>query len=321
MSKESVRVRFEWFEPWFNKQENFFNTQLLDAGYKVEVIVDKNTEVDIEFISVYPPLRRDIQARIQRLKKRIPIWQRDTTETYPLEYFPDTQNAKARVWYTSENIRPPYQNDLNLTLSFDQDPLSGLNFYLPQWQLHLDHQKTYGRPLNPNSALGRQIEMQNLLKKRTLDLDKFDTKKFACAFVANPQPTRLRMIDELSKYGQVDVFGLHSGRSVTSKYEVAREYKFFICPENDHFPGYVTEKLLDAYMCETIPIYWGDLGLDLHINRSAHINLSNFKSISDLAMTVAGLNRDSYKEIYERPFLSKEVELNKIQEALVALLV
>lgn len=321
MTPETVRVRFEWFEPWFNKRENFFNSQLINAGYRPEIVEDKHSEVDIEFISVYPPLKRDIQARIQRLKKRLPVWQRDTTETYPLEYFPDTKNAKKRVWYTSENIRPPYQRDLNLTFSFDQDPLNGMNFYLPLWQLHLDHQKEHGRPLNPNSALGRAIDMQKLLEKRQLDTGNFTSKKFACAFVANPQPTRLRLIDELSKYGKVDVFGLHSGRSVRNKYEVAREYNFFICPENDYFPGYVTEKLLDAYMCETVPIYWGDLGLDLYINRSAHINLSSFKSISELAMNIAGLNVDSYKEIYEQPFLSKEVELTKIQEALVSLLV
>ncbi|WP_051199308.1 glycosyltransferase family 10 domain-containing protein [Butyrivibrio fibrisolvens] len=38
------------------------------------------------------------------------------------------------------------------------------------------------------------------------------------------------------------------------------EFKFNICPENVDAPGYVTEKIFDAFKCGAIPIYQGCLG-------------------------------------------------------------
>jgi hypothetical protein len=318
MQNNTLRIRFEWFEPWFDKKNNFFTRTLIEKGFSVEVFEDHKTGVDLEFVSVYPPLRRDLNARLHRLRTRIPVWQKDTTETYPLQFEPNTSNFTSRVWYTSENIRPPYQKDLDLTLSFDQDAYGGRNFYLPLWQLHLDHQKKFGRPLNPNSSLGKDISINELLSKRVLGRKSLSDRKFACVFLANPQPTRLRLIDELSKYGEVDVFGLYSGNSIPNKFDVASNYNFMICPENDLFPGYVTEKLLDAYICETVPLYWGDLGADKKINRNAHLNLREFESIEDFAKKAASITFDEYRKLYEQPFLTESLDFHNLAQFLVS---
>jgi hypothetical protein len=318
MNSGKIRIRFEWFEPWFDKRQNFFTQLLIDAGINCELVADRKARADLEFVSVYPPLKRDVQARIHRLKKRLPVWQLDTTETYPLQYEPESTNYKTRIWYTSENIRPPVQENIDLTFSFDQDSYRGTNIYLPLWQLHLNHEKKFGRPLNPNSSLGTESSIEKLRVKRTLNTTNLSQRKFACAFVANPQPTRLRMIEELSRYGQVDVFGLYSGKPVPNKYEIAKDYNFMICPENDVFPGYVTEKLMDAYLCETVPVYWGDLGGEGHINHKAFINLLDYKSIEDFAHQIASLDFLGYKTIYEQPFMLKELDFRELREALVA---
>lgn len=39
------------------------------------------------------------------------------------------------------------------------------------------------------------------------------------------------------------------------------EFRFNICPENVDAPGYVTEKIFDAFKCGAIPIYQGSLGM------------------------------------------------------------
>ena len=316
MSKTKVRLRFEWFEPWFVKKNNFITDLFDEELFDIEVFDDPAANVDFEFVSVYPPLKRDIQARIHRLRNRLPVWQQDTTESYPLEFKPDTKNFKTRIWYTSENVRPPYQKDFNLFFSFDQDSYGGTNFYLPLWQLHLGHEEKHGRPLNPNSALGRQVSHAELLEKRELPKDLFEERKFACVFMANPQPTRLRLIEELAKHGEVDVYGLYSGRSVKNKYEIARNYNFLLCPENDLFPGYVTEKLPDAYMCDVVPLYWGDLGSDKSINRNSFINLAQFPSIEDFCSYVANLDVLSYTKIYNQPLLNNAVDFTRIRTAL-----
>ncbi len=318
MKKTEVRLRFEWFEPWFDKKANFF-TDLFDKElFDIEVLDDSSAQVHFEFVSVYPPLRRDIQAKLHRLRKRLPIWQLDTTETYPMEFSPNTRNFKNRIWYTSENIRPPFQKDFDLFLSFDQDNFRGTNFYLPLWQLHLDHEKKYGLPLNPNSALGRQISQVELLRRRELPANIFRERKFACVFLANPQPTRMRLIEELSRYGEVDIYGLYSGNSVKNKYDIAKNYNFMICPENDLFPGYVTEKLFDAYMCDLIPLYWGDIGSDSKINHRAFLNLADYSSIEEFCKFVADIDETCYADIYNQPLLIKGFDFSEIKSSLTS---
>lgn len=42
-----------------------------------------------------------------------------------------------------------------------------------------------------------------------------------------------------------------------NKREYLRQFEFNICPENDPYKGYVTEKVFDALVSDCIPIYWG----------------------------------------------------------------
>lgn len=75
---------------------------------------------------------------------------------------------------------------------------------------------------------------------------------------------RDRFYDKLSVYKRVDSGGgwrNNIGRSIENKNEWLKDYKFHICFENSSYPGYLTEKLFDAYNTGTIPIYWGDTSL------------------------------------------------------------
>ena len=47
----------------------------------------------------------------------------------------------------------------------------------------------------------------------------------------------------------------------TGKHDFLKNFIFNICPENSegNFPGYVTEKLMDACISGTLPIYYGKL--------------------------------------------------------------
>jgi len=114
---------------------------------------------------------------------------------------------------------------------------------------------------------------------------------------------RQRLIEELSKYGVVDVFGSVAGRPVKYKADVAHDYKYMICLENDLFPGYVTEKLLDAYVSGCVPLYWGDLGSDNSINRKCFYNLKDFASVEQFASTINSLTDSEYESTFSQPFL------------------
>ena len=75
---------------------------------------------------------------------------------------------------------------------------------------------------------------------------------------------RDRFFDKLSEYKRVDSGGgwrNNIGGAVENKGEWLKDYKFNICFENSSYPGYLTEKLFDAYNAGCIPIYWGDTSL------------------------------------------------------------
>ena len=51
-------------------------------------------------------------------------------------------------------------------------------------------------------------------------------------------------------------------RRVEDKREAHDDFYFSVCIENSRTPGYFTEKLIDSFLCRSLPIYWGapDIG-------------------------------------------------------------
>jgi hypothetical protein len=117
--------------------------------------------------------------------------------------------------------------------------------------------------------------------------------------------------------GKVDVFGSYSGKLVESKIDIARDYRYSICFENDLYPGYVTEKLLEAYLSETVPLYWGDLGNDEFYNQKSFINFRDFNSTRDL---ITSLSNHDYRSMYEMGLLSKQPTLDDFSSFMQTLL-
>ncbi|EME32386.1 Putative fucosyltransferase R654 [Galdieria sulphuraria] len=50
-----------------------------------------------------------------------------------------------------------------------------------------------------------------------------------------------------------------------------RPYKFSFCFENSQLTGYITEKLFNSFLADTIPIYWGAPNIDELVNTNAII--------------------------------------------------
>lgn len=211
-----------------------------------------------------------------------------------------------KIWYTGENRRPPLTNQFDATLSFDLDNYGGKNVYLPLFYLRLlfPNESSFG-------SLGLKFEPKQLLLKRESNWQ--HRSRFACAFANNAEPTRLRAFRALSSLGEVDVYGQLSGKPVKDKHSVAKDYKFMVCFENSIFPGYVTEKLLDAYLCGTIPIYWGDLGHNTILNPKAFINYRDFKSLEDMADHIKSTSISTFQKMSQEPLLLKSPDLNKIR--------
>jgi hypothetical protein len=124
------------------------------------------------------------------------------------------------------------------------------------------------------------------------------------------------VIDSLKSLGEIDVFGKAVSNPISYKDQVARDYKFIVCFENDLFPGYVTEKLIDAYKCGAIPIYWGDFGKDSNFNKESFFNLRDFDSVADLIDCIHGFSDSQYYEKQTLPLLNRYPDLSQIEAIL-----
>ena len=225
------------------------------------------------------------------------------------EMAPNRQ-AKLNIWYTGENIRPPLHLDYDYFLSFDQDDFSGKNIYFPLW--YLDYDWGFGEKLRPR--IGLEVKGVELSKSRRLIGEKTG---FACAFIGHLHPIRYEALRQFAEIGKVDIFGRAVGRPVASKFLVASKYRYTICFENDLYPGYVTEKLLDAYYCETVPIYWGDIGLQDVVNDKSYLNLRDYITLDSFKEKVTSIQFEEYNELYGQPFLRNLPDLTQLKEALV----
>jgi hypothetical protein len=291
-----MKVAFSQFWPGFEGRNSFFYRLLEANGISSIEVVGQSRKADLEFVSVFPKRLDILTRKAKGIIHRSALGGSEQALSNTTDELPE-RIGKTRVWFTGENIRVPHGQDFDYSLSFDQDSYGLTNIYLPLWHTHLDW---FGKP-EFNHRVGRNVVSSELLSPRALIHPK---QKFACAFIGNRHPMRSRIIEELSKFGVVDVFGSSVGRPVKYKADIAKDYKYMICFENDFYPGYVTEKLLDAYLSGTVPFYWGDLGSDTTVNRQSFLNLSNFSSIAESVDHLLAIDEDQYTAIYSQPFLA-----------------
>ena len=281
-------IRYRNFWPNFNTQDNFISRTLKHV----------RSDVELEVWSVFESIPKRFflaLARKTRIKLRKPCW---------------SHSKKARkVWYSGENVRPPASEEYDAFISFDQDPMGGKNFYFPLFYIDL----LIGYPEAVQRRGIEHVDPSTLTASRASPSIK---SKGVCAFISNPEPIRLQASAELRRWIDVDVFGPYSEKLVDNKYRVAKDYKYMLCFENDLFPGYVTEKLLDAYVCETVPLYWGHLGFEAHINRSSFVNAAGFESLEKFAKYVGNISDDEYGALYQEPLLSSLPKLETLMHAL-----
>lgn len=71
-----------------------------------------------------------------------------------------------------------------------------------------------------------------------------------------------------------------------------RPYKFVVAFENSQHDGYVTEKLVNAYLANAVPIYWGATDVGTYFNSESMINCNDFESLRHCAEYVHRVNLD-----------------------------
>jgi len=308
----TFRTRFSNVEHFFPESRESFRRLLeLAAERSVELVEDENRRVDIEIQSSlneggHPPLL----TRFSRFTESKIRGQIDFSKTRNITNQQPYGGAKVNIFYSAENHRPP-PGAWDAYLTFDTYDFSGRNAYFPLWWL------TSTDLLGENNSpfLGRPLTVKELTASRTSDLNGRD--KFCAVFAGKAWPFRMHAINELKKLGKVDVFGELSRNRIETKSEIGRCYRFILCFENDIYPGYVTEKLPEAWATGAIPLYWGEDRAQT-FNDLAFLNLNSMHSFSHFLERVKRLKSDevAWKQMAMQPLLNVEPDLSETIETL-----
>jgi len=81
--------------------------------------------------------------------------------------------------------------------------------------------------------------------------------------------------------------------AVDDKIGTISKYKFNLCFENVRYPGHVTEKIFDAMMASTKPVYYGAPDIADFVAPQAFIDASKFNSLEELHHSMANLSLDA----------------------------
>lgn len=206
-----------------------------------------------------------------------------------------------KIFYTGENVRPNYFT-YDHALTFDHET-SPKHYRLPLYVLEM----------KMHTYVGWTDDWLYLTNKN-LDLEKeYDQKKMFCSFVqANPnQEVRNMFFQYLNERKRVDSAGPHLNNTgyvlprqgVHHKIDFLKTRKFNIAFENGSYPGYVTEKILNAFYANTIPIYWGSPTVGNEFNTKAFINCHDYETFDDIWDVVRelDLNKNKYLDMLSQP--------------------
>lgn len=183
------------------------------------------------------------------------------------------------------------------------------------------------------------VEEQNVFPKLSLKFWKYlewffrlffetKTKKFLQA--NELQDKRLELIEYFGSKGLLNLYGKGwnnlkelpshwqnrlkniieklNPNPVKNKLEAISKYKFNLTIENLRYEGYVTEKILEAMVAKTIPVYMGAPDITEYIPKGCFIDLRDFKTLDDLYEYMKNMTEHQAQEYLDcaRDFLASD---------------
>ncbi len=253
---KELKIKYTDFGGSFNP-EKYWVTRVLQKNYRVTIC---NENPDLLFYSVYG-------------------------ENYKKE------TDCIKVYISGENVIPNFKEcDYSITSSRLQ--LGGRNFFMPAAFDYVSKRNLNTKPLTQELA----------------------RRKFCC-FIYSHSNRGLGAISRtefckrlMQKYKHVDCPGkaLHNvdppefearnGDWHNGKMKFVSDYKFIIAWEKSDGNGYITEKLVDAYVCNVVPIYWGSTENLNPFPKESMICASDYATMDELIERIRQVDEDD--ELY-----------------------
>lgn len=171
----------------------------------------------------------------------------------------------------------------------------------------LDHPRWFRLPLYLRSCRAEQLIKAPDFAERTLARkDKF------CSLVATNANKvrvwrRLAVADALDRRKPLDFGGSYRnnvGGRVKDKLAFSAPYRFAVAFENGGMHGHTTEKITDAMVAGSIPIYWGNPDIGAEFNVKSFVNAYEFRSLDALVERVLQIEESPalYRQVLAEPW-------------------
>lgn len=206
-----------------------------------------------------------------------------------------------RVFYTAEPFSPDFVS-FDYCIGFDHIDAGDRYYRYPYYALRWNE---------------KQIGSLYHKLSREEALEVLHSKEYFCNFVYSHDTQsnlRQRVFSKLSEYKKVDSVGSYlnnqsDGFTVTygdSKDDYLRRSKFTIAIDSLSFPGFTTEKIIEPFVCHSVPIYHGDPTISDFFNTKSFVQISDDSKLDALIERVVELDRDDEKYIemlMQNPFI------------------
>ena len=281
-----IRIHYLHTGIWgydFNKKPNFFN-YLFDSYSIPYVIVSLEQKPEVIITDTYN------KGEIKKIRE-------------------SSDNKINVVYFTGENYMVKADADVNVT--FRREPEHN-NIRLPLWILYGNFVNKYDyNNLDIKTKWKETLNSKATKYDKDIQLKKSNKTKFCCFVYSNSVKFRENFCLELSKYKKVDCGGSSLNNvngKIKDKIIFQKDHKFCIAYENSETPGYTTEKIMDAYRSNCIPIYRGSKTILEDFNPETFINSYDYETEEELINYIKKVDNEPelYNSYLNKPVYSKE---------------
>jgi alpha(1,3/1,4) fucosyltransferase len=188
--------------------------------------------------------------------------------------------------------------------------LGTVDFEMDDYVIGYDYMQFSDRYIRyPYYLFRDQSTIQELYQEHDFySQNKLFDRDFCSYLSSNPlaYSDRDNFFKKLSSYKKVNSGGKHLNninRIIQDKIAFLNNHKFNIAAENTIHDGITSEKIVDAFEANTIPIYIGNPLIGLEFNEDCFINCNKFDSYESLIEHIKSIDNDQskYLEMLSKP--------------------
>ena len=217
------------------------------------------------------------------------------------------------LFHTNECLRHNHIN-ADFSISSDLGVSSKNHLRIPYWYEILDW-SDYKLGTLSNPRYGSLISIKRLLEPLGSE---FISRSRKCVFFSSHlREPRQTLYSFFKKHHMIDAYGIEfsahkKGQLIQEdivKQDILPNYSFNLCPENNLYPGYYTEKIPESFNSGCLPVTWTDECVHNDFNPKAFLNLHRFHTNLSESLDYL-LSDDELKRFTEEPLLLKKPKLD-----------